>query len=83
MKVLPLTIQKIWPMLKFLQKNIQTGQKHYMPPIFRLGDIKKLIVSETLLQCLCAVHLRVLIVAYDQLQRHMELEVLSVVMHEW
>jgi hypothetical protein len=39
-----LTIQKIWPMLKFFcrQTDRQTdGQvKNYMPPIFRYGGIK-------------------------------------------
>jgi hypothetical protein len=42
MKALSLTVQKIWPMLKFLQTDRQTdGQaKNYMPPIFRYGGIK-------------------------------------------
>jgi hypothetical protein len=48
MKSLSLTIQKIWPMLKFLQTETdrqtdrQTdGQaKNYMPPIYRYGGIK-------------------------------------------
>jgi hypothetical protein len=40
MKALSLAIQKIWPMLKFLQRDKQTDRqtdeqaKNYMPPIF-------------------------------------------------
>jgi hypothetical protein len=43
MKALSVTIQKIWPMLKFLQTDRQTvaQAKKYMPPIFRYGGIKK------------------------------------------
>jgi hypothetical protein len=33
MKALSLTIQKIWPMLKFLQADRQTGQKLYAPDL--------------------------------------------------
>jgi hypothetical protein len=39
MKAPSLTIQKIWPLLKFLLTDGQA--KNYMPPIFRYGDIKK------------------------------------------
>jgi UbiD family decarboxylase len=37
MKTLSPVIQKIWPMLKFLQTDRQTGgqAKNYMPPIFQ------------------------------------------------
>jgi hypothetical protein len=34
------SLQKIWPILKFLQTDGQA--KNYMPPIFRYGGIKKL-----------------------------------------
>jgi hypothetical protein len=39
MKALSLAIQKIWPMLKFLQIDRQTGQKIYAP-IFIYRGIK-------------------------------------------
>jgi hypothetical protein len=38
MKAQSFAIQKIWPMLKFLQTDGQA--KNYMPPIFRYGGIK-------------------------------------------
>ena len=36
MKALSLTIQKLWPLLKFVQINRQTNAqaKNYMPPIY-------------------------------------------------
>jgi hypothetical protein len=33
MKALSITIQKIWPMLKFLQTDRQTDQKLYAPDL--------------------------------------------------
>jgi hypothetical protein len=44
MKYLSLTIQKIWPMLVFADRQA----KNYMPPIFRYGGIKKLIYTSVI-----------------------------------
>jgi hypothetical protein len=40
MKSLSLIIQKIWPMLKFLQTNRRTGQKLYAPDLSIRGHKK-------------------------------------------
>ena len=43
MKALSLTIQKLWPLKKFLWTNKRTNgqaKKNYMPPIYRYGGIK-------------------------------------------
>ena len=51
MKAISLTIQKLWPILKFLadkemdrQKNKSTGQKLYVPDLSMQGNKKNLIL---------------------------------------
>jgi hypothetical protein len=45
MKALSLAIQKIWPMLKFLQTERRTGQKLYAPDLSIRGHKKILKIT--------------------------------------